>query len=652
MRPILALIFATWFSISLQAVDQPPVQISAELGFSNLFLPSRPFPFQVDLISNGKAIEGELTLSCPSINNGRTIYTLPISLAPGARKRWKLTLPPMANTSIHATLRDSSGKIIIEQDIFGMLMDADAPLLVVVQGSGSNRFVFPRKDDAAAHGEWRTGSITPESLPEDPLAYAGVSAILWRSDTPQPLNQMQSIALLDWLRQGGILVVAGGRTVPPNLPKEFSWPAQWEEMTIFSLGDLKDATLSTPVRPLTLLRHEQPSIWEKGTLPSSTVAISPLKSDGVSTRLETGGVKLITEQIVDGGALMQLAFDPGDLAKEGAVLDHSFWEQALFLPSRLYSPWDRLYWLGDLERDQSHTILAQIADYRVASLSRVSTVFGLFFGLAFCLNFWLFRKSRRYEWAWLILIVASISLFFYNRAYGRVGGFGPTRHVETSQSIGIIGDKNILTFTEVGLLSPRTRTESLTTAARRQILFGLDNETREVRVTGENQTITLEAQAGAFATCASVTVETLPGEGITAKWERTDTEITARLTNKTGLALGGIPITQIPGSTVKVDGNDVILKIPVKALEAWLVSTFTQMTQNGNQRYRSYNQYYYGGQNPLVVPFTLQLQMPSTGKPMTSGHAVVGQCYRTLTLLLPIPVDIAKIPHPVPQAVK
>src|SRR6185503_3585806 len=119
------------------------------------------------------------------------------------------------------------------------------------------------------------------------------------------------------------------------------------------------------------------------------------------------------------------------------------------------------------------------------------------FLLFFVVNFAFFRKSRRYEWAWLILIVASIGLFLYNRAFGRVGGFGPTRQIELTRSYGVAGDKNLLHFTHMGLLAPRVRQELIAGTHPHQMLLGFDTLSRVVQVLPERQVFPVSMRAGA-----------------------------------------------------------------------------------------------------------------------------------------------------------
>ncbi len=621
----------------LYPADDVPFQISAELGFSNLIRTGRPFPFQVDLSAAQIPIEGQLHVIAHNQIGGSTVYELPVSLVPSARKRWRLTLPPISGNSVRVDIADRSGKLLTQQTFFGISVEQESPLLVVVQENTSNRFAFPRQPDASTQGGWRTGSVASEFLPEDPLAYASVSAILWRSDKVKALGEAQSRALFVWLKQGGLLVVAGGRTVPPDLPPSFRWEGTWGNLLPFSLKGFANARLLPPVRPMNMLAKRNVANWEKGTLPDVEIGIKPLQGDQTYTRLEINGIKLLTEQIVGGGLLMQLAFDPMDISSAGLVLGNDFWQQALWLPGPEQTPWKTLGWLMQLGWDSNHTQLAQLAEYCVASVNRISSVFGVFFGLAFCLNFWLFRKSRRYELAWLILIMVSIVFFLYNRAYGRVGGFGPTRQIEITYSFGVAGEKTLLSFTHAGLLSPRTLKESIQTTWRDQLLFGMDRDSRNIQISTGKQDFPVQTKPGAFNTCSSVAFEELPGEGITAQWQKTDTGIQVTLKNKTGLPLQSPKLgIQGSGMTLFTQGNDFILTI-ANTLLVPQTHRAPQVTTWGTKK-RTVRS---SRSNPLLTkPIEFLFELPSGAKPVIQSGAREIRQQRTVTLLVPVPVSM------------
>ncbi|MBI4025297.1 MAG: hypothetical protein HY360_09985 [Verrucomicrobia bacterium] len=671
--------------IPLQAADQAPFQISAELGFANLFQADRLLLFQADLSAAQASIEGQLRIFAPNHAGGMTIYELPVSLAPGSRKRWRALLPPITGDHVRVQVTDRSEGVLTDQQFFGFPVAAESRLLLTVQETTAKRFVFPRKTAENERGGWRTASVTSEFLPENPMAYASVSAILWRSDKPQALNPAQAQALLEWVKVGGLLVIAGGRTVPPNLPSSFQADVRWGEMTSLPLKRFVEGALIPPVRPLTMLAPAQTAGWEKGDAPESSVGILPLTGEQVATELEIGGakipalvnkfatrldigdVKLITEQAVEGGVIMQLAFDPMDLAAEGFALDHGFWEQLLRLPDPRRSIWAALGWLTSLALDNNHAELAQAADYRVASVERIVWIFGTFFGLAFCLNFWLFRKSRRYEWAWLILIVASVGLFSYNRAYGRVGGFGPTRHIEIARCYGVAGQKTLVSFAHVGLLSPRTRNETVRAKQTHQLLFGADRDQRVIRLVHDKQMFPAQIKAGAFATCSSVAIEELPGDGIAAKWEKSKTQIKVTLTNKTGLSLDNPRFAGQPeGSAVSGGANDLTLTIPNAAFEDLINQAQSSTSQEAPNMYGERYDYSarfgggivalpagwpspYGGGGIPQAAIEFQFSLSRSVSLSTGSGATDVRARRFVSLAIPIPVEMSSVTVSAPQ---
>lgn len=686
----LVLILAASFlpAIGASATQQPPVQVSAVLGFANFVKPLRPLPFQLDLTAGERAIEGEAQLIDPGAPPG-TLYRVPISLAPKSHKRWRLTLPPITGNTLRVVVLDSAHQPIADQVFNGLQLKASSPLVVVVQEK-SSRYTLPRKARDPQDADWRSTGIEPESLPDNALGYASVSALLWRVDQPPQLSEAQSQALVQWLQQGGLLVLAGGRCVPPNLPVDFPWLARWGEMESLPIDRFQDAAILVPERPITMPAHKRNSSWRHRDTAPGEIAIRPLTGETVEQEIAMGKLKIpalvtafaarmlvdgkcvITEQIVGGGLLMQLAFDPFDL-KDTPIETAEFWDEVLSLPDPRHSAWESLAWLSAIAGDASHLNLAQIADYRVASLVRVTSIFGVFFSLAFCLNFWLFRKSRRYEWAWLILGVSSVALFFYNRTYGRVGGWGPTRHVEMSLAYAVAGQKQMLSFTHTGILSPRSRAESLTTLSRAQLLFGSDNESRAIEIAPDRQTFPFRTKPGAFVTCSSVGLEPLPGNGFAVRWEKSAQKIKLIVTNQTEIPMAGLNLMLVSNPQLQESATGShsdpghsgceTWEIPAARFKQWraaLLSATVQATAdfqyNTDASLRgSYQARQFGGSITSVnstlsginIPgpyLALRCTLPSTQQPATASGASFKRSQKTLFILLPLPIEVATAP--------
>lgn len=662
-------------SISLLAEErkrQHPLELNVEVGFANYIPPERPFPLLVELSAAVRLLEGQIRVFGANSVGGQTIYATPFSLAPNARKRWEFILPPIAGNVVQVQVLERNGTPLRDEQFLGLPVERGTPLVLLVQSGALDRYSLPRPSSESGR-TWRVASIDAEFLPENPLAYAGVSAVVWRGDKDAALRETQAEALRSWLAQGGLLVVAGGRSVPPNLPNGFRFGARWGDTVAFDLRDLANARLLPPQRPVTL-----PVRWSAApdgtpTLAATTIGIRPLVGERVHARMHLNGTKLLTEQIVGGGVLMQLAFDPQDIAAQDSELGRTFWERALCLPDARRANWAAWPWLVGVAQDPNHQRLAEIAEYRVESVWKIGWMFGAFFALAFCLNFWLFRKSRRYEWAWLILIVGSVGMFLYNRALGRVGGFGPIRHFEQTHSFGVAGEKTVLNFTETGLLAPSARHVSIATTSPRQMFVSLDAEDRPVRLDEKRQIYSVRLKAGAFTTCSSVGLSELPGDGIGVRWSGTNQYVRLAISNRTGLTLGSPQFTPSLGGPVADTGNEYVVTVPAWAFENWARQAMAaqgpmanapnqQMffsSQPGSYQFPAYYPQprragLFGRRtsyvapvyqtpmpeldNPQLGPPAFRFELPETAATTASGAREV-RCRRTVTLFIPVPLD-------------
>lgn len=675
MRATLTLTVVLLTLAPIQAAEKPPLDVTAEVGFANHFPHNRPFPFTLDLSGAQREITGSVRVYVPNVVGGETVLETPIALTPGAHKRWRFTLPPIVSKNVKVDVLDRNGLVLSEQEFFGMPVGDTTSLILVVQDESSGRFTLPRSaNEKDINGAWRAASVPPDVLPEDALAYAGVSAIMWRIDKPKALNEPQARALVQWLKQGGLLVITGGRNTPPNLPRDCRLAARWGEMESFDVRELLGSRLTPSSRPVTMLTRPRTTPWNTRSLPDAKIAIRPLIPEGARSRLQIGARTFLAEQAVGGGAIVQMAFDPQDLVAQGVPLGIDFWEQVFWLPDPHRSPWAALDWLSEIARDNSRSRLAEAANYRVDPVWHIAWVFGIFFGVAFCANFLFFRKSRRFEWAWLLLLVASIGMFLYNRAFGRVGGFGPTRHVEITRSYGVAGERSLLSFTETGVLAPRTHETKLVTTRPQQVLAGFDSAHRQVVANGSKLVYPMHLRAGAFNTCSSVAIDELPGDGVGVSWKQTADAIEIHLANKTKTQLLNVRVFPASAS-MRIDGNDdFFVKIPIREFQQWMQSVpGVQVSANidtsnnnctcppstGRPGYSGLSRFTSTSSAIAILPedegmeqahLLFRFELPESSTSLTTSDANEVRCRRSVTLFIPVAASLDEVNAAAAQA--
>jgi hypothetical protein len=636
-----------------QAEDKTPFQMTAELGFGNFIKAEHPLPFRLDISDVKKKVEGCIRVTCPNSNNGATIYEFPVALTPDSHKQWQLTLPPLAGNSVRVQVIDNDRGPVNTQDYFGILVNPESQFAVVVQDAGERRFAFPRTAAEPSPTEWRTGGIEPAALPENPLAYASVSAILWRSMNPQALNPAQARALLAWVKWGGVLVIGGGRVTPPALPPEFQPTMTWDAMTSFPLDNLKGTSLLPPLRPITMLAvNAKMRPWQPPATVNASVAIKPLQAPPSQVRLQAGETRLVGEEPLGAGVLMQLAFDPADMQSEGSMLDWAFWNEALRPPDPRLSIWNNMRWLVQTGADDGRTELARAADFRIAGPGYIATIYGTFFGLGFCLNFWAFRKSRRYEWAWCILLIAAVATFIFNRAYGRAGGLGGTRHVEVSRSFLVANESSLLSFTEMGLLSAGGGRATIETTSPSQILFSTDRQARTVELHPNKQVFRTRLQSGAFSTCSTVTMTGAPGRGFEANWKTVGQNLEIAMKDQTGLGVrhptvvfnqsttwrGNTLVVPVQGLHQTVQGILDKLKDTDALQSSWVAGNYSP---SGNLNYA------------FRLPLYFSFEMPHNTSPSIRSEFPNYRLQNQVALLAPVAVELAWVTpssQPVPKS--
>jgi hypothetical protein len=134
-----------------------------------------------------------------------TIFTRPVELPPGARKRFTFAVPISGIADpVEVTLRtgetvlaqqrlDLREALHAEQVIVGLTQDVSLDFLATVFTKTHTRVVY----------------LPPSELPQHWSGYDSVSAIVVKGVSLQALSAAQNTALHEWLANGGTLIAAG-----------------------------------------------------------------------------------------------------------------------------------------------------------------------------------------------------------------------------------------------------------------------------------------------------------------------------------------------------------------------------------------------------------------------------------------------------------
>ncbi len=201
-----------FFIASAQALQAArlPIDYDVEAGFGGVVPDSGGlFPVVVTLNNNVASTSGLIEILQPDPSGGAEVkHTLPFTTPAPSIKRFCIIarMEPGRDLELRITFKDQIRPIIKKLKI----QKSTKPLVVC---AGVQRSVRP-----GALGEsYRVASVSPQSLPADPLAFDGLHALVLSGGAFMSLSKAQLDAVARWTVTGGILVFTD------TLPDEVFW---------------------------------------------------------------------------------------------------------------------------------------------------------------------------------------------------------------------------------------------------------------------------------------------------------------------------------------------------------------------------------------------------------------------------------------------
>jgi hypothetical protein len=203
------MVFALSASIANAAIEIEAV----ELGFNGVYKRNRWTPLQVVVTSQGEAFEGELRVETRNSFSGDLIqvYATPIELTRADRRRRAVYLfLPGASNKLVLKLVSRTGQVRLSQEMSPDLPKEAADLVALA--------LTPERDVLSRwHGQTLGGS--PDRKVYIAYADAGRLPAHWKGYDAVDFIALRGVSLtesqwrrglLDWIQQGGVLLVSGG----------------------------------------------------------------------------------------------------------------------------------------------------------------------------------------------------------------------------------------------------------------------------------------------------------------------------------------------------------------------------------------------------------------------------------------------------------
>ncbi len=181
----------------------PAVQLSAGVGFGGWVVPGTITPLRVE-VSARQPLEGVLTVEVPGATRASpaVTQTYPLRLASGMRQQLAFDVVVQdARRPVRLRLR-SGGRDLAALDVpVGAAQVADGIVLALTHDPAGLQFLraYPRK--------LRPAYVPEQVLPTRWQTYDGVALLVIRDLDPRALVPAQQRAVVDWVVQGGRLLV-------------------------------------------------------------------------------------------------------------------------------------------------------------------------------------------------------------------------------------------------------------------------------------------------------------------------------------------------------------------------------------------------------------------------------------------------------------
>ncbi len=380
-------------------MEEEPITARALVGFDPE-LPSRRsstwVPITVELTNNDNDLKGNLLVT---LKDGNVQYRTPIDLPTKTKKSYSLLVHiPAELDELEFYIESGRWRAPIETiTVTAMTMEAFRFIAVISPERGSHDHMAHRPDDASDFFR-RVIYTTPTVFPDYWVGYHNLDTILWDGGSNSEMSEEQEIALEKWIQMGGTLILAAGE--------------HWQELNTSSFRNYVPMTMTGS------------RVLEPGTaLESVGETVRPVLEDGlvittgevlddphVQVRMKAGENPFLIEREWGAGRIVFVASrlnQPLFSDSDHESIFKNFLTQAL-----LPFPPDAINQLDT----PITSFLRWISQAELPSTWFIAAYLGLYIIIVVPINYIVFRRFRRLEWAWFTVPIWAI-LFAYGAYY-------------------------------------------------------------------------------------------------------------------------------------------------------------------------------------------------------------------------------------------
>lgn len=281
---------------SSAAASAPAVDMQVRVGFGGRCRLGAWAPLRVVLKTTASRLDGSLRISVPGDRpfvgaRAKTSYVSALTLPPHSTCETRLIIPIEERTGSFEAAVEAGGAILASQSVDLARTCVDGSLVVTVSSEARR----PPPGLASAAAASVTCEAASRDLPEDPLGYEGVVAVVLPLSCALRVSDPQVAALDSWTRQGGDLILLGDAGTPLPLPPPLS-----DLVPVEIVGQAMMASFPSLSR-----RYGGESVAQA----PAVVLAGHLKREARAV-VEDAGVPLLAAMRRGAGEITLMAFDP------------------------------------------------------------------------------------------------------------------------------------------------------------------------------------------------------------------------------------------------------------------------------------------------------------------------------------------------------
>jgi len=376
------------------AQAQANVTITAQAGLDGFCKVDKWLPVHITVENTGADINARVQTSYKNNAGGQTVNGVDISLPATSRKEFFLYVTPEGlmrtfNISVmngNKTLAKTNLNISCSSDattVFGVL--ADNPSTYTMLNN-----VRPLT------GATRTAQLNISDLPDQAQGWGILDALIISNVDTGTLTLEQKKALELWLANGGKLFVTGG--------------IQWQSITA-GISDFLPIQLTSTQKVSGLSALSAYAM--DSTLPESDAILATGKAQADANILvEQNGIPVLIEKTIGFGKVYYFAADPGLQPLTDWIGMQAIYEHLLAFKS------PKPAWaFGSWNSYRASAALATLPELALPSFIYVCCWLGLYITIIGPVNYFILRRMKRAELAWItvpVLVIIFTSLAYFS----------------------------------------------------------------------------------------------------------------------------------------------------------------------------------------------------------------------------------------------